>query len=125
MTAPDPAARAALLARLPALGFVPPEDAAPWARPRPVGRPPRSWSGVEPVAAWGPTADAAAVSAAVAEYRTTLAANEMAAARHRRGRWLERLAGWLVALPAVVLIVGGGVAVVFFLVCGCIGALVK
>lgn len=32
MTAPDPAARAALLRRLPRDGFVPPDDAAPWSR---------------------------------------------------------------------------------------------
>ncbi|QDU18385.1 hypothetical protein [Urbifossiella limnaea] len=121
----DPAARAALLARLPALGFVPPPDVAPWARPRPVGKPPRSWAGVERVPPWEPTADPAAVSAAVAAFRTALAANEAAAVRERRGRWLERVAGRLFVLPMTALIVLGGVAVVFIMVCGCLGGLVR
>ncbi len=126
MTVLDPAARAALLARLPALGFVPPEDAAPWARPaRPERAQPRPRADVEPVTAWEPGADPAAVAAGVAAFRAAVVENEAAARRERFDQqvgWVAtRLAGW-----SVVVVIGLATAVVVFAtVCGCLGGLVR
>jgi len=122
----DPAARAALLARLPALGFVPPEDAAPWARAaRPARGRPRSWADVEPVAAWEPKSDAAAVAAAVAAYHKTVAENAAAARRTRIDQQIGWIASWLAGWSIVVMIGLVTVVVVFATVCGCLGGLVR